>query len=134
MLLISFRALAKKLDSICNYFCGETFGACLICPLTGTELALNIDLTAFVNELFCKIGIAAPCNNAVPLCVFTEFSVTVTEALCGSQAEGCNLCVGCGILGIGFKVTDFGIISNVTDKHYFVQCHSDNNLLIAIYE
>ena len=70
----------------------------------------------------------------MPFRVFTEFSVAVTEALRGGKAEGCYLCVCGGILGIGFKVTYFRVISNVTDKHYFVQCHSDNSLLFAIYE
>ncbi len=134
LLLFSIRALAKKLNGISNYLCSVALCTGLVCPLTGAEFAFNIHLTAFVDVFFHDIGIIAPYNYTMPLSVFTQFSVTVTEALCGGKAEGCNLCVGCRILGIGFKVTDFGIISNVTDKHNFVQCHSDNNLLIAIYE
>ena len=126
LLLVSFRAFAKKLDSISNYLCGVALCTSLICPLPGAEFAFNEYLAAFVDVFFHYIGIIAPHNYVVPLRVFTEFTVAVTEAFCGGKTEGSNLCVGCGILGIGFKVTDFGVISNVTDKHNFVQCHSNN--------
>ena len=132
-LLITFRALSKKLDSISYNFSGIAFGACLVCPLTGAEFTLNVYLAAFMDVFFHKIGIAAPYNNAMPFCILTEFSVTVTEAFCGGKAERCNFGICCGILGIGFKVTYLRVISNVTDKHYFVQCHNNSCLVFAIY-
>ena len=82
----------------------------------------NVDLTAFVDELLHEVGVAAPGDDGVPFGVFAGFSVAVTEAFGRGQAEGGYFGVALGALGVGgIKVTDFRVVSNVTDEHYFIQ-------------
>lgn len=117
---LAVRTFAKELDVVHYHLRGVTVGSGLVCPLTGAEAAFNEHLTAFVDKLFCEIGRSSPCHNAVPFSVFLPVAAAVCVTLSCGKAEGCNLGVGTGILGIVLKVTYFGIIANVTDKHNFV--------------
>ena len=119
--VLTVRAFAKELDVVHDNFCGVTVCAGLVCPLAGTEAALNKALAAFVNEFLCKVCGVPPCYDAVPFRVFLPVAATVCVAFCRCKTECGDFGVGTAALGIVLKVTYFGVISNVTDQHYFVQ-------------
>ncbi len=118
---LTVRAAAQELEGVGHHLGGVAFVPGLIRPLAGAELTFDIELRAFVYEFFHDICVAAPDYDVVPFCVFPLLSVAVTVPFRCGQTERGHLHIGIGILGIGFKVTYFGVISNVTDKHYFVQ-------------
>ena len=118
---LTVRAASQELEGVGHHLGGVAFVSGLIRPLAGAELTFDIELRAFVYEFFHDICVAAPDYDVVPFCVFPLLSVAVTVPFRCGQTERGHLHIGIGILGIGFKVTYFGVISNVTDKHYFVQ-------------
>ena len=114
-------ALAEKLHVVHLDFGGEALVAGLVRPLAGAEFALDINLGAFADEAFGYVGIVAPGDDVMPFSVFAELAVAVAIAFGGGQAEGSHLGIALRALGIGIKVTDFGVVSNVTDEHDFVE-------------
>ena len=118
--------LAEELDVVGLDFGSKALVAGLVRPLTGAEFSFDVDLTSLVDELFHEVRIAAPGDDVVPFGVLAGFAVAVAVAFGGGQAEGCHLGIALGALGIGIKVTDFGVVSNVTDQHDFVECHNTN--------
>ncbi len=116
--------LAQELEVVHLDFGSEALIASLVGPLAGADLAFDEDLTALVDEFFDEVGVATPGDDVVPFRVLAGFAVAVAIAFRGGETEGGYLGVALGALGIGIEVTDFGVISNVTDQHDFVECHN----------
>ena len=112
---------AKKLHLVSYDFRGVTLAPVLVRPLTGTDTAFDIQLRPFVDILLGYVRETSPNDDVVPFGVFTLLAAAVCETLGSGKRECGNL--GSVALGISFKVTYFGVFSNVTDQHYFIQTH-----------
>ena len=114
--------LAEKLEVVYGYLCGELLGAVLARIGTGAEAAFYVELGAFADELFCYVCRLPPGYDVVPFSVLAKLSAAIAVALGCGEGECCDFSAG-AICAVSIKVTYFGVSTNVTDKHYFVQTH-----------
>lgn len=107
-------ATAEELDHISDDFGSVALGAGLVLPFACAELAFDIELGAFGDEAFHRVGEAAPCYDVVPFGVFMLLAIAVAIPLGGGEGERGDFCV-LAIGRISFKVTDFRVFADVTD-------------------
>ncbi len=82
---------------------------------------LHVNLGSLVYVFFRDICGISPGDDVVPFRIFTEFTVSVPVSLRSGEGEGGDLCALAAGHVVSIKITYFGISSNVTDKHYFVE-------------
>lgn len=111
---------SEELDVVANDFGLIVLLSVLSVPTAGGQASFDINLASFPDEFLAKVGEPSPCDDVVPLGVLSELSVTVTESLCGGEAEGryfryylvlALILVWCLIL----EVTYFRVCADVTD-------------------
>ena len=115
---------AEELKVIHLDFGSVAFLTVAVRPFAGAKFPFHVELGAFLDEFFNDVRVAAPRDDVVPFRVLTGFAVAVAIAFGRGEAEGGHLGVALGALGIGIEVTDIGVVSNVTDQHDFIECHS----------
>ena len=106
--------------------CGEV--GSIIAAKVVEVIGTKIDIPRW-RDAKQEVRVAAPGDDVVPFGVLAGFAVAVAVAFGGSKTEGCHFGIALRALGIGIKVTDFRVISNVTDQHDFVEC--DNTVIFT---
>lgn len=82
----------KQLQIVHRDFRGVPLVASLVCPRSGPQLALNVNLSAFADVLLRHISRIPPGHYVVPFSVLSKFSIAVTIAFSRRKGERRHLC------------------------------------------
>jgi hypothetical protein len=100
------------------------FLAFLIVPTPGLEASLYVNLLPFGKVLFTNLGQITPGYNVEPLSLRMPLSISAVP-----RPADCHRVSGYGTARR--CITHFGVFSQMTDNHYFIQASAHVTLLFT---